>query len=119
MFTGKKIAFIGPGVMAEAMIAGLIRTKVAPPEALIAAGPRQERGVELQRNYGIAFTIDEFLQGLFTPNKETSFHLLLLGQCQCIPEVLSQFRVAESVTLGLVIADDESLQHIQRISDIV
>jgi pyrroline-5-carboxylate reductase len=58
MFTGKKIAFIGPGVMAEAMIAGLIRTKVAPPEALIAAGPRQERGVELQRNYGIAFTID-------------------------------------------------------------
>jgi len=58
MFTGKKIAFIGPGVMAEAMIAGLIRTKVAPPEALIAAGPRQERGDELQRNYGIAFSID-------------------------------------------------------------
>jgi pyrroline-5-carboxylate reductase len=58
MFTGKKIAFIGPGVMAEAMIAGLIRTKVAPPEALIAAGPRQERGDELQRNYRIAFSID-------------------------------------------------------------
>jgi len=58
MFTGKKIAFIGPGVMAEAMIAGLIRTKVAPPEALIAAGPRQERGEELQKNYGIVFSID-------------------------------------------------------------
>ncbi len=58
MFTGKKIAFIGPGVMAEAMIAGLIRTKVAPPEALIAAGPRQERGDELQKNYGIMFSID-------------------------------------------------------------
>ena len=58
MFTGKKIAFIGPGVMAEAMIAGLIRKKVAPSEALIAAGPRQERGDELQKNYGIAFSID-------------------------------------------------------------
>jgi pyrroline-5-carboxylate reductase len=58
MFTGKKIAFIGPGVMAEAMIAGLIRTKVAPPEAMVAAGPRQERGDELQRNYGIDFSID-------------------------------------------------------------
>ena len=58
MFTGKKIAFIGPGVMAEAMIAGLIRTKVAPPKALNAAGPRQERGDELQRNYGVAFSID-------------------------------------------------------------
>jgi pyrroline-5-carboxylate reductase len=58
MFTGKKIVFIGPGVMAEAMIAGLIRTKVAPPEAMVAAGPRQERGDELQRNYGIDFSID-------------------------------------------------------------
>ncbi len=44
--------------MAEAMIAGLIRTKVASSEALIAAGPRQERGDELQKNYGIAFSID-------------------------------------------------------------
>jgi pyrroline-5-carboxylate reductase len=58
MFTGKKIAFIGPGVMAEAMIAGLIRTKVASPDALISAGPRQERGEELQTRYGIAFSID-------------------------------------------------------------
>jgi pyrroline-5-carboxylate reductase len=58
MFAGKKIAFIGPGVMAEAMIAGLIRTKVAPPEAMVAGGPRQERGDELQRNYGIDFSID-------------------------------------------------------------
>ena len=58
MFTGKQIAFIGPGVMAEAMVAGLIRTKVASPDALIAAGPRQERGEELQARYGIAFSTD-------------------------------------------------------------
>jgi pyrroline-5-carboxylate reductase len=58
MFSGKKIAFIGPGVMAEAMIAGLIRTKIAQPASLFAAGPRQERGDELIEKYGISYSID-------------------------------------------------------------
>ena len=52
----KKIAFIGPGVMAEAMIAGLLRQKLAKPENLTAAGPRPERGEELHRKYGIRST---------------------------------------------------------------
>jgi pyrroline-5-carboxylate reductase len=54
----KKIAFIGPGVMAEAMIAGLVRQKLANPENLLASGPREERGVELQKKYGIQATTD-------------------------------------------------------------
>jgi pyrroline-5-carboxylate reductase len=54
----KRIAFIGPGVMAEAMIAGLLRKKLAKPENVIAAGPREERGVELQKKYGIRSTTD-------------------------------------------------------------
>jgi pyrroline-5-carboxylate reductase len=58
VFTNKKIAFIGPGAMAEAMIAGLIRTQVAPSDALLAAGPRQERGDQLVEAYGIQFTLD-------------------------------------------------------------
>jgi pyrroline-5-carboxylate reductase len=59
MFQDKKIAFIGPGAMAEAMIGGLIRNQVAPVEALVAAGPRQARGDELVRRYGpLAFTTD-------------------------------------------------------------
>lgn len=53
MFDQMKIAFIGPGVMAEAMIAGLIRQQVAPPESILAAGPRPERGAQLQAAYGI------------------------------------------------------------------
>jgi pyrroline-5-carboxylate reductase len=48
-----KIAFIGPGVMAEAMIAGLIRKEVAKPSRLIASGPRIQRGKELKSKYGI------------------------------------------------------------------
>lgn len=51
-----KIAVIGPGVMAEAMIAGLIHTKVTRPELVTASGPRQERGDELVSHYGVTFT---------------------------------------------------------------
>jgi pyrroline-5-carboxylate reductase len=51
-----KFAVIGPGVMAEAMIAGLIRNQVTAPENITAAGPRQERGDELAAAYGIRFT---------------------------------------------------------------
>ena len=58
MFQDKKIAFIGPGVMAEAMIAGLIRQKMASPAALIAAGPRPERLAELHSLYGANTTAD-------------------------------------------------------------
>ena len=58
MFENKKIAFIGPGVMAEAMIAGLIRQKVAGSENLLASGPRTERLQELEARYGITGTTD-------------------------------------------------------------
>ena len=54
----KKITFIGPGVMAEAMIAGLLRQGLASPEQLTAAGPRAERGEELKGRYGIQATTD-------------------------------------------------------------
>jgi pyrroline-5-carboxylate reductase len=54
----KKIAFIGPGVMAEAMIAGLLRQKLAKPGNMTAAGPRPERGQELHEKYDIRATTD-------------------------------------------------------------
>jgi pyrroline-5-carboxylate reductase len=49
----RRIAFIGPGAMAEAMIAGLLRQKLAEPGHLLAAGPRAERLQELQQRYGL------------------------------------------------------------------
>jgi pyrroline-5-carboxylate reductase len=54
LFTNRKIAFIGPGAMAEGMIYGLLHQGVAKPESLIAAGPRLERLDELQTDYGIS-----------------------------------------------------------------
>ncbi len=57
----EKIAFIGPGVMAEAMIKGILRRGLARPEQLIAAGPRLERLEELARTYGLAYSTDNAL----------------------------------------------------------
>ena len=54
----KKITFIGPGVMAEAIIAGLVRQKLANPENILASGPREERGAKLREKYGIQSTTD-------------------------------------------------------------
>jgi pyrroline-5-carboxylate reductase len=53
-----KIAFIGPGVMAEAMIAGLVRTGKAKGSQLVAAGPRPKRGAQLAEQYQLTFTQD-------------------------------------------------------------
>lgn len=55
MLDSKTITFIGPGAMAEGMIAGLIRNNLAKPNFLLAAGPRQKRGDELENNYGIRY----------------------------------------------------------------
>lgn len=58
MFENSKIAFIGPGAMAEAMISGLIRKGVARAEVLIAAGPTLERLEYLAGKYGVPTTCD-------------------------------------------------------------
>src|SRR4026207_1672563 len=58
MMLDKQIAFIGPGVMAEAMIAGLLHKKLAKPENIIAAGPRQERSADLHKKYQIQTSPD-------------------------------------------------------------
>lgn len=58
MFDNQKITFIGPGVMGEAMIAGLIRQNVAQPTEMVASGPSLERGDELKSRYGIKTMTD-------------------------------------------------------------
>ena len=48
-----QLAFIGCGVMAESMIAGLLRQKLVAPEQIIASHPRANRREELREKYGI------------------------------------------------------------------
>ena len=49
----RTIATVGSGVMAEAMIAGLLRGKLVEPHQVVASHPRQERREHLAREYGI------------------------------------------------------------------
>jgi pyrroline-5-carboxylate reductase len=49
----KKIAFIGSGAMAEAMISSLLRQNLATPENLLASDSHPERVQELHQKYGI------------------------------------------------------------------
>jgi pyrroline-5-carboxylate reductase len=49
----RTIATVGSGVMAEAMIAGLLRGKLVVPKQVVASHPRTERRDELARLYGI------------------------------------------------------------------
>jgi len=58
LLTNRKITFIGSGVMAEAMIAGLLRQESTQAEALTAAEPRPERLTEITERYGVKGTDD-------------------------------------------------------------
>lgn len=58
MNTNQQFAIIGPGVMAEAMIIGLLENKVVQPGNITAAGPRQARLDELQDRFQILTTTD-------------------------------------------------------------
>ncbi|HXG40042.1 MAG TPA: pyrroline-5-carboxylate reductase [Candidatus Limnocylindrales bacterium] len=52
----RTIATVGSGVMAEAMIGGLLRDRVVEPGQVIASHPRAERREALEREYGIRTT---------------------------------------------------------------
>jgi pyrroline-5-carboxylate reductase len=50
---GTTIATVGSGVMAEAMIAGLLRGELVAPDQIVASHPRSERRDQLRAEYGI------------------------------------------------------------------
>lgn len=54
---GASIATIGSGVMAEAIIAGLLRGSLVPPGNVVASHPRADRREALERTHGIR-TVD-------------------------------------------------------------
>ena len=53
MLEGLLITFIGPGVMGEAMIVGLLKKQLANPTQISISGPRKERVEELQNSFGV------------------------------------------------------------------
>ena len=58
MTFNRKIAFLGSGSMAEAMIRGLLRGGHCAAGDVSASGPRQERATELSERFGIRAVVD-------------------------------------------------------------
>jgi len=58
MLSDLRFAFVGSGVMAEAMVKGLINTAGVPADCIVASGPRSQRGEELRAKYGVHVTTD-------------------------------------------------------------
>lgn len=56
MFTDQKVAFIGAGIMGEAMIRGLLNQQIVAPEQIVAADPFPDRLVEIRERYGVETT---------------------------------------------------------------
>ncbi|HTN54492.1 MAG TPA: pyrroline-5-carboxylate reductase [Anaeromyxobacter sp.] len=54
----KRIAFLGSGNMAEALVKGLLRSGTAAAEEITCAEPRPERRDELAKRYGVAVSGD-------------------------------------------------------------
>ena len=54
----RKLAFVGSGVMGEAMIKGLLAKGLVEPDCIIAADPHEQRGKELVERFAIRFTAD-------------------------------------------------------------
>lgn len=113
--TNKKPLFtiVGPGVMGEAIIAGLIRQKVAGADQIIAAGPELDRLEEINAKYGIQCTPDN------NEGVKNSDVILLAVKPQRIQKVLKGLQgkipphaLVMSIVAGSSIADiSEGLEH--------
>lgn len=104
----KKITFIGPGVMAEAMIAGLLHKKLAKPENILASGPREERGADLSKKYKIKASVD---------NAAAASHadvVVLSVKPQRLSEVMKGLYKIRPEALVLSIVAGASIQKISR-----
>ncbi len=65
-----RLAFIGCGVMAEAIIAGLLRKQLVSPQQIVGSHPRVARREELHEKYGIE---------MFERNKDTALAVYPTG----------------------------------------
>lgn len=50
---GARLAFVGAGVMAESMIAGLLKQNLIPPGSITASHPREDRRQRLEQRFDI------------------------------------------------------------------
>jgi len=99
MLNGKRLAFVGSGIMAEAIIKGLLRHDLVAPSEITASGPRQERGKALADLYNVQTQLDN-------RNAVTGCSIVILSiKPQVTRHVLPELRGAispEALVLSIV-----------------
>lgn len=113
MNEAKTIALIGPGAMAEAIIAGLLRNGITTPDRILASGPRAERVEELRERYGIRpFTNNaaaaEQADVVILSIKPQRLSRVLSGLCGHIPQGALVLSIIAGATLQTIA---EGLKH--------
>jgi pyrroline-5-carboxylate reductase len=86
LLSGRALAFIGSGTMAEAMIQVLLDKGCVAPAHICASGPREERAQELERSYGVIGTTDN------REAAEAADIVVLSVKPQVMPTVLNELR---------------------------
>ncbi len=86
MFTDKNVAFIGSGIMGEAMIRGLILQNIVSPDHIYAADPLPSRLDDLRERYGIHVT------GINAEAAEAGQVIVLSTKPQNLAEVMPGIR---------------------------
>jgi pyrroline-5-carboxylate reductase len=89
-----RLAFIGCGAMAEAMIAGLLRKKLISPDNIVGSHPRQSRREELHVKYGIEMVEQNREAALaVAPDDTQNTSLVVIAvKPQRLPKVLAELK---------------------------
>jgi pyrroline-5-carboxylate reductase len=93
------LSFIGSGVMAEAMINGILNEELTDPGHIIASDPREERGQQLTERYGVRASTNNWEAA------EGTQIVVLSVKPQVLPVVLEGLRgaiTADGVVLSIV-----------------
>jgi pyrroline-5-carboxylate reductase len=99
MLDNRMIAFVGPGMMAEAMVSGLLDKGALPAARIVMSGPRQSRLERLAETYQVGTTTDN------RQAAEGANVVVLSVKPQTLPGVLSELEGLvgeESLVLSIV-----------------
>jgi pyrroline-5-carboxylate reductase len=104
MLQDTTLSFIGSGIMAEAMIKGILGHNLIDPKRVSASGPRAERGQELRGRYGIRVTTDNAAAA------RAGQIVVLSVKPQILPKVMAEIRddVAGDALILSIIAGTRS-----------
>ncbi|MCX6030202.1 MAG: pyrroline-5-carboxylate reductase [Chloroflexi bacterium] len=99
MLLDTTLSFIGCGVMAEAMIKGILNQKLIEPERITASEPRQERAQEVHGRYAIRTTRDNKVA------VRDAKIIVLSVKPQTLPKILPEIRAdvsADALVISIV-----------------